>query len=124
MLPDPTSSLAMRLRFLFFLISIFCASSIFSQPRDFVKVRGNKIITDVKPYYFVGTNYWYGSLIALEKDKKRGIERLRKELDFLKSNGVTNLRLMAGAEGSGLLNGVHRVGPPCSPSRDILMNLP
>ncbi|MDM7922587.1 MAG: cellulase family glycosylhydrolase [Pyrinomonadaceae bacterium] len=72
---------------------------------------------DGKPYYFVGTNYWYGSLLGLEKDRRRGIERLRKELDFLKANGVTNLRLMAGAEGSGMLNGVTRVGPPLQPEQ-------
>lgn len=109
----------MRLRFLLFLIPIFviCTFSVFSRQQDFVTVRGNQLIADGKPYYFVGTNYWYGSLIGLEKDKKRGIERLRKELDFLKVNGVTNLRLMAGAEGSGLLNGVQRVGPPLQPEQ-------
>jgi mannan endo-1,4-beta-mannosidase len=36
-------------------------------------------------------------------------------LDFLKSHGVTNLRLLGGAEGSGLINGVKRVGPPLQP---------
>lgn len=78
----------------------------------FVSVKGHTFRSGGKPYYFVGTNYWYGSLLGLEKDRKRGIERLRRELDFLKGNGVTNLRLMAGAEGSGPLNGVTRVGPP------------
>ena len=33
-------------------------------------------------------------------------------MDFLKANGVTNLRLLGGAEGSGMINGVIRVGPP------------
>lgn len=80
-------------------------------------VRGHQFYANGKPYYFVGTNYWYGGLLGLEKDKKRGVERLRKELDFLKANGVTNLRLMAGAEGSGPLNGVTRVGPPLQPER-------
>jgi mannan endo-1,4-beta-mannosidase len=70
-----------------------------------------------KPYYFIGTNYWYGSLLGLEKDPRRGIERLRKELNFLKANGVNNLRLMAGAEGSGLMNGVIRVAPPLQPEK-------
>ena len=79
---------------------------------SFVKVSGDQFKIDGKPYYFIGTNYWYGSLLGLEKDKKRGIERLRRELDFLKKNGVTNLRVLAGAEGAGLINGVTRVGPP------------
>jgi mannan endo-1,4-beta-mannosidase len=82
---------------------------------QFVKVKDHQFLIGSKPYYFIGTNYWYGSLLGLEKDKKRGIERLRKELDFLKANGVTNLRILAGAEGSGLINGVTRVGPPLQP---------
>jgi len=82
-----------------------------------VTVKGHQFYLDGKPYYFVGANYWYGSLLGLEKDKKRGVERLRRELDFLKANGITNLRLMAGAEGSGLINGVTRVGPPLQPEQ-------
>jgi mannan endo-1,4-beta-mannosidase len=68
---------------------------------QFVSVKDQTFQLNNKPYYFVGANYWYGSLLGLEKDTKRGVERPRKELDFLKSNGVTNHRLMAGAEGSG-----------------------
>lgn len=84
---------------------------------SFVTVRGHEFHAGGKPYHFVGTNYWYGGLLGLEKDRKRGIERLRKELDFLRSQGVTNLRLMAGAEGRGPLNGVTRVGPPLQPEQ-------
>lgn len=84
---------------------------------QFVSVNAAKFQLKNKPYYFIGTNYWYGSLLGLEKDKRRGIQRLRKELDFLKANGVTNVRLMAGAEGSGMINGVTRVGPPLQPER-------
>jgi mannan endo-1,4-beta-mannosidase len=79
---------------------------------SFVTVKNHKFYVDGKPYYYIGTNYWYGSLLGLEKDKRRGLDRLRRELDFLKANGVTNLRLMVGAEGSGMINGVVRVGPP------------
>ena len=82
---------------------------------SFVTVKNHQFYIGEKPYYYIGTNYWYGTLLGLEKDKKRGIERLRKELDFLKANGVTNLRIMAGAEGSGLINGVNRVAPPLQP---------
>src|SRR4051794_24298093 len=78
----------------------------------FVSVVGPRLYWHGRPYAFVGTNYWYGSLLPLEADKNRGIRRLREELDFLKKHGVTNLRLMAGAEGSGLMNGIIRVGPP------------
>ena len=89
----------------------------FAQRPTFVSVKGHTLQLDERPYYFVGTNYWYGSLLGLEKDKRRGIQRLRIELDFLKRNGVTNLRLMAGVEGSGMLNGVMRVGPSLQPEQ-------
>lgn len=86
-----------------------------SAKSSFVTVKGHQLYLDNRPYYFVGTNYWYGSLLGLVKDDRRGVERLRKELDFLKAQGVTNLRLLAGAEGSGMINGVVRVGPPLQP---------
>ena len=82
------------------------------QTTNLVRVQGHKFELKNRPYYFVGTNYWYGSLLGLENDEKRGVRRLRKELDFLKAQGVTNLRLLGGAEGSGMINGVIRVGPP------------
>ena len=100
------------------LASAFLAPAAPAAPpaRDsFVAVKGHRFYVGASPYYFIGTNYWYGSLLGLEKDRRRGVERLRKELDFLKAQGVTNLRLMAGAEGSGMINGVTRVGPPLQP---------
>ena len=96
-------------------ICLFCFQS-FAQ-NSFVTVKGNQFFKNGKPYYFIGTNYWYGSLLGLEKDRKRGVERLKKELDFLKANGVTNLRIMAGAEGSGMIGGITRVGPPLQPEQ-------
>ncbi|MCC7306016.1 MAG: cellulase family glycosylhydrolase [Acidobacteria bacterium] len=101
------------LKFLFLVTLISC----FAQGQGFVSVKGHQFLVNKRPYYYVGTNYWYGSLLGLEKDKKRGVERLRKELDFLKRNGVTNLRLLGGAEGLGLLNAVPRVGPPLQPEQ-------
>ncbi|MBS1797449.1 MAG: cellulase family glycosylhydrolase [Acidobacteria bacterium] len=101
-------------RILFVLFVCLAALPAFAQS-SFVKVKGHQFMIGDRPYYFIGTNYWYGTLLGLEKDKKRGVERLRKELDFLKAHGVTNLRIMAGAEGSGLINGVTRVGPPLQP---------
>lgn len=83
--------------------------------QNFVTVSNQDLVLDGRQYSFVGTNYWYGSLLALEKDKKRGIDRLRRELDILKANEVTNIRLLAGAEGTGKLNGVERVGPALQP---------
>jgi mannan endo-1,4-beta-mannosidase len=83
----------------------------------FVSVSHRQFILNNKPYYYVGANYWYGGLLALQKDKQRGIERLKKELDFLQSEHIRNLRVLVGAEGSGLVNGVERVGPPLQPEK-------
>jgi mannan endo-1,4-beta-mannosidase len=102
-----------KIAFCLFLFGLF--SSIFFAKSPFVTVKNHQFFIGEKPYYFIGTNYWYGSYLGLEKDKKRGIERLRKELDFLKANGVNNLRIIGGAEGSGLINGVDRIGPSLLP---------
>ncbi len=104
-----------RLSIIVVLLAGILSSNLMGQ--RFVSVTGNTFRMDGKAYYFVGANYWYGSLLGLEKDRKRGADRLRRELDFLRSQGVTNLRLMAGAEGAGMINGVMRVGPPLQPEQ-------
>jgi mannan endo-1,4-beta-mannosidase len=100
-----------------FLVLVSLFSLNWAQAGRFVSVKWHQLRLNGRPYYFVGTNYWYGGLLGLEKDRRRGIDRLRRELDFLKTNGVMNLRLMVGAEGSGLMNGVTRVGPPLQPEQ-------
>jgi len=96
-----------------FLLSIVLVSfQLVNAQSSFIRVKGDQLFLNNKPYYFIGTNYWYGGLLPLEKNKQKGIERLRKELDFLKAHGVTNLRVLAGSEGKGIINGVQRVGPP------------
>lgn len=80
--------------------------------QSFVQCKKQQFFLDGKPYYYIGANYWYASFLGLKKDKAKGIERLRKELDFLRSKGINNLRVLAAAEGEGLINGVQRVGPP------------
>lgn len=97
----------MPLRFLFAVLVLTAGAS----SQSFISRSGEQLYDRKKPYYFIGTNYWYGGLIAADPDKKRGIERIRRDLDFLKKQGVNNLRLLGGAEGVGPLNGVVRVGP-------------
>ncbi len=46
---------------------------------------------------YSGANYWYGGFACV--DSLNGVKRVRKELDFLKKNGVTTLRVMISAEG-------------------------
>jgi mannan endo-1,4-beta-mannosidase len=65
--------------------------------QGFVKVSGTHFTIDGKTYRYIGANYWYGGLLATNGDK--GKNRLKTELDFLKAHGVTNLRIMVGAEG-------------------------
>ncbi|WP_202552272.1 glycosyl hydrolase [Ginsengibacter hankyongi] len=97
---------------LFVLLCAVLFFKILPAQSELVKIKGSQFYLDGHPFYYVGTNYWYGSVLALKKDKQKGIDRLRQELDFLKSHGVTNIRILGGAEGKGLINGVQRVGPP------------
>jgi len=75
---------------------------------DFVKVKGKHFEIAGKPYYFLGTNLWYGAnLGALNETGNQ--ERLTKELDLLKSLGINNLRVMGASEGKTQVN---TVDPP------------
>jgi len=46
---------------------------------------------------FAGVNYWYGGFACV--DSINGLQRVQKELDFLKQNGISTLRVMCSAEG-------------------------
>lgn len=80
---------------LFSLLAIFSFTA-FGQT-GFVKVDGTQLTIDGKPYRYMGANYWYGGLLAT--NGLAGKKRVITELDFLKKNGITNLRIMVGAEG-------------------------
>lgn len=70
----------------------------FSAKPSFVKVNNGHFERDGKPYYYVGTNFWYGAILGSEGqggDRKR----LCKELDYMKSMGIDNLRILVGADG-------------------------
>jgi mannan endo-1,4-beta-mannosidase len=81
---------------LFFMALMIMALPGFTQ-NNFVKVNGNRFTIGGKPYRYIGANYWYGGLLAT--NGVAGKKRLITELDFLKAHGVTNLRVMVGAEG-------------------------
>ncbi|GGB76377.1 endo-1,4-beta-mannosidase [Flavobacterium suaedae] len=61
-----------------------------------ITVKGTEFYKGDKPYRYVGTNYWYGSLLGAKEGGNR--ERLAEELDIMKANGIDNLRIMVGAE--------------------------
>lgn len=84
---------------------------------SFVKRDGTTFLLNGKPYYFIGSNYWQGSLLPNKAFGKAGRQRVQHELDFLAKNNVTNLRIVVGAEGSGPIDGSYRVGPSLQPEK-------
>lgn len=73
------------------------AATFAKAPEGFVYVEDGRLMLDGKPYTFIGTNFWYGPLLA---STAQGRERLARELDLLQELGVDNLRVLAGADGS------------------------
>lgn len=64
----------------------------------FVTVSDGKFMRGDSAYYFVGTNFWYGAILGSEGtggDRKR----LVRELDYMKSIGIDNLRILVGSDG-------------------------
>src|SRR6056297_2388787 len=87
----------MKKRCLILMIVLAVLSACNSSDKNFVKVDGNDFVIDENPYHYLGTNMWYGPMLGMATepgDRKR----LVKELDFLKSIGVTNLRIMGASE--------------------------
>ena len=64
----------------------------------FIKIENGQFIRNGKPYYYIGTNYWYGAILG-SPGKEGNRKRLLEELDLMKANGIDNLRVLAGAEG-------------------------
>ncbi len=63
-----------------------------------VTCRDGKFWRGDKPYYFVGTNFWYGAILGSEG---QGGDRARlcRELDCMRQAGIDNLRILVGADG-------------------------
>lgn len=74
----------------------------------FVTVQDGRFMLGRNNYTYIGVNYWYG---GLEANTPKGKQRIKEELAFLAAKGVKNVRIMAGAEGAGPINGVPRVEP-------------
>ena len=101
----------MKKQFLLLTVLLFLLGACAPKPAEhsFIKVNADgQFVRDGKPYYFVGTNFWYGAILGSEGEGGNR-ERLHKELNFLKSIGINNLRVLVGADGE---NGIKtRVEP-------------
>lgn len=64
----------------------------------FVTVKNGNFYIGDSIYNYVGTNFWYGAILASEG---RGGDRARlaRELDLLKELGIDNLRVLVGGDG-------------------------
>ena len=69
-----------------------------SAKSNFVQVKDGHFVRDGKPYYYVGTNFWYGAILGSE-GQGGNRERLCKELDKMKEMGIDNLRILVGSDG-------------------------
>lgn len=54
--------------------------------------RGNQ------PYYYVGTNFWYGAILGSE-GQGGNRARLKRELNHMQRLGINNLRILVGSDG-------------------------
>ncbi|MBR5568950.1 MAG: cellulase family glycosylhydrolase [Bacteroidales bacterium] len=91
----------MRLRVFFYALAIAFFASCASPKKgneNFVKVEDGQFVLNGRTINFVGTNFWYGPIIASE-GLGGNRERLHKELDTMKELGITNLRILVGSDG-------------------------
>ena len=65
---------------------------------QFVQVKDGRFVRNGKPYTYIGTNFWYGPILASE-GQGGNYTRLCLELDTLKALGIENLRVLVGGDG-------------------------
>ena len=77
--------------------SLRVAAGCTAQPQ-FVQVKDGHFVRNGKNYTYIGTNFWYGPILASE-GQGGDYTRLCLELDTLKALGIENLRVLVGADG-------------------------
>lgn len=87
----------MMLKPIFSLLMIIMVLPLVGQTK-FVTVKDGRFVKDGKPYYYVGTNFWYGAILGSE-GQGGDRHRLCKELDLMKEMGIDNLRILVGSDG-------------------------
>jgi mannan endo-1,4-beta-mannosidase len=96
------------------LLSISCTET---STDGFVTVRNGAFFRNEQPYYFMGANYWQGMNLATALPGG-DTARMKRELDQMKNNGISNLRILAITEGPD--NQPYRVVPAL---QDSAMNI-
>lgn len=69
-----------------------------AESTDYVQVRDGKFYRGTEEYKFIGTNFWFGAILASE-GLGGNRERLARELDLMQEVGITNVRVLASGEG-------------------------
>ena len=82
---------------LFFLIAATILVSACSQNK-YAHVSNGEFKVKGKAYRFVGVNFWYGAILG-SPGEGGDRKRLESELDAMKELGITNLRILVGADG-------------------------
>ncbi len=88
----------MHRRVLLSLILIFTAFISTLAADGLVTQRDGQLWRDGQPYYFVGTNFWYGAILGSE-GQGGNRQKLCEELDLMQSLGINNLRILVGSDG-------------------------
>lgn len=83
----------------FIAIALAALSLSTSAQNNFIRTSGTQFYKgkSSEPYYFMGTNLWYGPILG-STGEGGNRSRLCAELDSLRAIGVTNLRILAGAD--------------------------
>ncbi len=108
------------IKYLTLVIYFFGQTLIIAQPdstmsQNFITVSDQQFIRNGQPYYFLGTNFWYGMNLGMS-GRENLRNRLIYELDKLNELGVNNLRIMAASEGPD--SAPWRMTPALQPSQE------
>lgn len=85
-------------RYVLVLLTLICFTINTEAKNKFIKVENGKFMRDGSPYYYVGTNFWYGAILGSE-GQGGNRNRLCRELDEMKAMGIDNLRILVGSDG-------------------------
>ncbi|WP_071147855.1 glycoside hydrolase 5 family protein [Bacteroides ihuae] len=80
-------------------LSGLCSAKQNSKTSPFVRIENGNFLWNNTPYSYIGTNFWYGAILASEGEGGNR-HRLHQELDYLKKIGINNLRVLVGSDGN------------------------